>query len=296
MKHQVLNVDVSSARAVVDTYWMINKVSIAALNRMEAIKEGADESDPMREAMLEGIVGIRRLKQIYERYMIGSLDGSPVWDEYLSKVRGIGAVLAFQVIALVPDWTKHVSSIWAYGGLTPCYWLGVCEKGHKRMYSKEVVPLRPCVAPSAGPGSGTCGAKIVSVEFRNRAPRWERGAIGFWNPRFRTVCWLIARSFELQSPDRSFYRKEYDRFKARELHRVKQGHARNRALRMVAKLFIAHLHEAVNELCFGIKVEPYVLSFLGHQDVSSWRDAVAYDTSVESDGRRVYNRRVGGRA
>ena len=289
MKHPVLGVDTMSARALVDTYWMINKLSVAALNRLSAVERGTDEPDRMRQAMLEGVTGIRRLKREYERHMIDVLDGCPVWEDYLSHIRGIGAVLAFQAIVLVPDWTKHVSSIWAYAGLTPHCWIGECEKGHKRMYPREVTSLQPCKAPGKQVGE-VCGARIVTVTFRGRAPRRERGVFGFWNPRFRTTCWLIARSFEMQNPEKSFYRKEYDRFKAREAAQVSQGHARNRALRMVAKLFISHLHGAINELCFGVKPDPFVLNLPSHSHISVWQEAVAYDTAVVNGGKRHYSR------
>jgi hypothetical protein len=295
--HPILRVDPQIARALYDTYQMLIKTYTAALNRQAAIERHADEPHPERERLLAPLIKLRESKRELERQMADILDGVAVWEEFLQHIRGVGRVLAFEIIASVHDWTRPLSAAWAYAGLTPHYWIGRCDGGHKRMYPREITHASRCLVVSKSNGGSVCGEPIVAIQFVAGAPRRQRGVLGFWSPRFRTVCWQAARSFELQSPERSFYRLWYDRFKTREARRTETpGHARNRAMRLTAKLFLAHVWEAINDLHYDRKVVPYAAQYLavdGH-DIVPWREALQYDLRARRAERPRRKRGVGG--
>jgi len=122
MREQVL-------RAIADTFESIQKERIRANNKLQAIFRGVDEKDPLREKVYSQIARLEDLGKDLEKLMVEELKNIPVWQEFLMHVKGIGPRLAVRLLALPLEPAKHLSSWYAYFGLTPIYWLAECEEG-----------------------------------------------------------------------------------------------------------------------------------------------------------------------
>lgn len=99
-----------------------------------------------------------------------------------------------------------------------------------------------------------------------KAPKPKRGQKITWNPQLKTVCWKIADS--MVKHRKTYYRQFYDKFKEIEKQKhpeLSNLHIHNRALRKIAKLFLAHVFAKWYELK-GLKPpEPYPFAILGHE-------------------------------
>jgi len=270
-----MNHSSADLRAVVDSYTGLQKVRVACGNRLEAIQNGSDELDPTRIRVLQTVYNIlEQAEEAIRREMMTLVEDHPVYQLFLQHVRGISATLSARVLAFPWDPLRHTSSWWAAAGLVPGVWIETCKNGHKRMYTK---PVGSCVVTSKiGASVKACGAPMEKIEFEQGSRR-RRGVAAFWVDWLRVTMYLIARQFELQG---AWYRIFYLRCKARELKRVEtQGHARMRALRMTAKMFLSHLHEAFCD-AYGIPYKfPYPFEHLDHQ----LADRVSYKEVVEHD-------------
>ena len=57
------------------------------------------------------------IEQGYSKILEDFVVGEPIWEKYLSKVHGIGPVLASGLVALIDiSLAKHVSSLWKFSG------------------------------------------------------------------------------------------------------------------------------------------------------------------------------------
>jgi len=122
--------------------------------------------------------------------------------------------------------------------------------------------------------------KFAGLHVENgKSPRREKGTKTGFNPRARTLCWVIADTFiKTKSPYSEIYRKEVERQLKKEypkgyLHKLypkiykesdtklKEPHARARARRYMVKMFLKDLWIKWREL-LGLPVdEPYSARF-----------------------------------
>jgi hypothetical protein len=104
-----------------------------------------------------------------------------------------------------------------------------------------------------------------------------------FNIRLKSFCWKIASSFEKQKPEKSYYRRIYDRKKAYYMERpdLKKrveanekgiiGHIRNMALRYTVKRFLCDMWVFWRQM-EGLPVtKPYAFDVLGHTDYEKWQ-------------------------
>lgn len=125
-----------------------------------------------------------------------------------------------------------------------------------------------------------CGCGIAEKEhITGEAPKRKAGHHSFWNPRARTLTYLIGKQFLLGG---RFYKEQYYRFKEREKETrpdVSDGRRHNSAMRKTVQLFLAHLYQATNELQGLVPRIPYSFEYLNHSEDSfiHWKDVAAYD-------------------
>jgi HNH endonuclease/transposase IS116/IS110/IS902 family protein len=99
----------SELKDLVETLYDIQKVRIAISNRLS---RGEDTS-------LSGVRDyLRKLEKDIERRLRLRLEPEPVYRHYLSKIEGIGPILAANVVALLydPQRFRSVSALWHYAG------------------------------------------------------------------------------------------------------------------------------------------------------------------------------------
>ena len=214
-----------------------------------------------------------------EKLIRAQLKNHALYNQYLSRIIGIGPMLSAGLIAYIDDIEKfeHVSSLWQYCG----YGMNrYCPKCKKPTYqdveyetgktAKKLHPLERC--------------PICNTQTN---PIIQRRIIGYqsnWNDKLKVLAWKTGTSFVKQTPTRSKYRKLYDKIKAEEhkLHpnRIKKksktlysdGHLHNRAMRKVVKIFLAHLWQTWRRQKGLETTEPYAKQLLGHSVVEAFTD------------------------
>jgi hypothetical protein len=291
-------------RFLVEKYYDVLKPKVSTFNRIVAyVKDHASAYgiDPNQEhernaklyakvaddivsgkletpAEIADIVQVYRMVAAPAEYIAKKLDiyskDHPLRCNYLSNIQGIGRIISSGIIAWIGPISRfdNVSKLWAYAGFSAEHWKSTCERGHKFITTSK--PERCRVRMKKGKRAGEiCGAKLVKTESFKEPPRRTRGYVLFVNQKLHSFVWKIARSFEYQKPDKSFYRRMYDTYKAEEKRKgISDGHARNRALRKTAKLFLAHLWETWRRM-EGLPVsEPYMKKLLGHEYIPPQTD------------------------
>lgn len=203
------------------------------------------------------------LKKLAQR----EIDGVPIWDQWLSKVRGIGPCLAGGLIAWVdPRKAAHVSSLWRYCGLGVTSQGTVCLACGKRDENE----------PTSNACS--CGGTLFRV---GEADRRKAGQKLGYNPKCKTLAWKISSQFVRGG---GVYRELYDRLRSevdakpcRKVHldpKTKavvpcfDAHKHAKAMRMTAKIFLSHYWQRGRELLGLPAPKPFAFGVLGHDAAS----------------------------
>lgn len=270
--------DLIYCRVLADSYESIQKIRIAAENRLRSIKQGYDEADPVREFLLERIANLKEEEASFQKEMLRELRTEPIWQEFFVYIKGIGMTLGCKLLALNLQKQKNKSSWDAYFGLTDKYWKGICGEGHQMYYAKD--PLICNERMKEGDKLIPCKKPIEEKEFVGEAPRRKRGWKGFWNPRARVLYKLIADSFLKTG---KFYSEMYYTFKEHEKTKgldISDLQIHRRAQRKVVQLFLHHYYQALHEIEGTKARQPYQYEYLGHSPDSliDWKDVVAYDS------------------
>jgi hypothetical protein len=129
-------------RWLTDVYLQVQKIRIGMGNRIWAVENERDltdsEATEFRTQLYEQLHGAEGL---VASQMEKALEGHPAWP-WLQQVKGVGPVLAAQLLGLIGDIEKapSISSLWRFSGL------GVDEngqadrlkKGEKACYNKRL--------------------------------------------------------------------------------------------------------------------------------------------------------------
>lgn len=210
-------------------------------------------------------------------------ENHPLRVHYLSKIHGIGPVLASETIAwlsriILNEKTNTVSKLWAYCGLSSVHWESKCREGHK-MITTSAVSLCPVQVKKKGGKKEErepCGAKIVDSLFVRSPPKRKAGHVLMINTKLRTFCWKLGAQFERADTKKSQFRRLYLDQKSKYLTRPKLSEpiktktpgakrkVQMMTYRYVVKRFLSHLWYVWRKR-EGLPVtEPYAVKILGH--------------------------------
>jgi len=202
-----------------------------------------------------------------------------LYTQYLSRIQGIGHIIAGSFIAYIDDIEKfkNVSSLWQYCGYGMNRYCPECKKptSIKVKYATGKVanklhPFENCPV---------CNHKTTPI-LQKRTSGYQSN----WNDKLKVLAWQASTSFVKQSASKSKYRKLYDQIKKdeRRKHPVKKiikgktffndGHIHNRAMRKVSKIFLAHLWQTWRRQLGLEESEPYAKQLLGHSVVEAFTD------------------------
>ncbi|OPY76754.1 MAG: hypothetical protein A4E65_03104 [Syntrophorhabdus sp. PtaU1.Bin153] len=223
----------------------------------------------------EGQIITKRMRSVYEHLetlekktegvLKEIVDATPIWAQWMKDRKGIGAKMAGSLIAEILDISKFdtVSSLWAYFGLTSQYVLAECDKGHKIIMASDKHKTCPVLESDTGE---RCGGIITIIErVEGKAPKRKRGYHYLFNSRGKTLAWKIGQQFLKQGED--VYRQIYYKQKQKEKQKnpdISDGHAHNRALRKMVKIFLSHLWVEWRTIESLPVREPYAMEYLGH--------------------------------
>jgi hypothetical protein len=268
-------------RTLIDIYYDFQGQRIQTQLRIGASER--ERSLTKEEQSIYGITTIlenaHSFEKDAEKLITKQLKNHALYTQYLSKIVGIGPMIAAGLIAYVDDIEKfqHVSSLWQYSGYGANRFCPECKKptSVEVKYStgtiaKKLHPFNECPE---------CHAETISILQRRMS-----GYQSNWNDKLKTLAWKAGTSFVKQSAAKSKYRKLYDQIKKKErmIHPVKKvikgktfyndGHIHNRAMRKVVKIFLAHVWQTWRRQEGLEATEPYAKQLLGHSVVEAFVD------------------------
>jgi len=206
------------------------------------------------------------------KFMAGSLDGHPVWMAWLSRVKGVGPILACKMLS-------HIR-------VKPCR--EVVFKDPKAE-TKELIEVDRPYADTISALWRYAGYGVENGE-RERPAKGERRP---YNLRLKTTVFLAGSSFlRANSPYRQFYDSAKAQYEARDLARPTEQrwgkyHRHLAAMRRMNKMFLSHLWLVWREI-EGLPVrDPYVEEKLGHTHIVSPWDMVNPEVLPVPRRRRI---------
>ena len=193
---------------------------------------------------------ISKLEKEYRKNMGKLVLVEPIYVEFLDKIRGIDKVLSAKLIKGFDDCSSFdtVSKLWAF-----------------------------------------CGQDVVN----GKAPRRRKGETIRYNPKLKSLTWVVSDC--LMKANKGYYRQIYDTEKEKQLNqkypigfleekygkpykktdiKLSLGHAHNRALRKMRKIFLDHFWHASRELAGLPAKKNYVEGVLKHDHVVLWKKAI----------------------
>jgi len=304
-------------KSMCDTYKMVQKIRVAAENRLRAIKQEYDEKDPRRIIALNHIKSIERFEKEVVKEADEVLSSFPIYAEFLSKVNGISVRTSLRLLSLGLDINKELSSWYAYFGVVPIYWACTCEKGHKVLLPKDPFLTGATCIQSVKTNSDSdvvkdeetgkiqmvervemrkCGAKIVSAE--PKPPTKVRGYYHFWND-YAKETYFIVTDYWVKKPDNSFYGRVFINERRKLMERgvdyvrtvkgkvVPSRRATLSARRKAFKIFLAHMYQASRELNGMQYRMPYSFEFLKHDDFIDWKKVLEIEKSLRKKDKKI---------
>ena len=277
----------TSIRALTDLYYDLQKSRIALENRLRAIKQErshqSQEEAKVLSSVLEDVVRMEKaIPRAFQAYVVSS----PV-SPWLSHVKGIGIILAANLVSIYGDCSKFdtISKMWAYTGLHVIKRCENCKKRYfdseleKQKFIEKMVKRLEDMAQRRKNGS-----QFKKEEAENRvrgwicsceqpkpyscAPSMRGDEIPDWNKNARVLAFKIADSFIKHE---CFGQKLYKQFYTEELKKGKpKGKAYMTARRKVVKIFLANYWINARK-AVGLPTRvPYVQEYLNHTDIIEW--------------------------
>lgn len=255
----------AEVRAVVDSYYSMQKIRIGAGNQIGAMEREAAKGQETAE-------GVEPLKSI------------PVPTGLLGWLHDAGATIEDRIGKVLDIWTDELA-------------IGRWLKSH--------MGIGPILAAGliahidiARPNTAEC---IWSFAGLRPGIVWKKGMKRPFNAKLKTLCWKIVSSFKMQSwRDDCFYGKLYQQRKRYEVERneaggqaerakkllaespvkdkdvravwesgkLTAGHLDAMAMRWTVKLFLSHMYEVWRQMENLPVAKPFAYSQLKHQEAS----------------------------
>ncbi len=268
-------------RTLVDMYYDFQSQRIQTQQRIGASKREHLLSDD--ELSIYGITTIFENAQSFERdiekIIRTQLKNHALYNQYLSRITGIGPMFSAGLMAYIDDIEKfdHVSSLWQYCGYGMNRYCPKCKKPTSIQVSYDTGKTAKKLHPH----------EICTICQHKTEPILQKRTIGYqsnWNDKLKVLAWKAGSSFVKQSSAKSKYRVLYDKIKAEE-HKLhpdiikkksytlyNDGHLHNRAMRKVVKIFLAHLWQTWRRQKGLEATEPYAKQLLHHSVVEAFTD------------------------
>lgn len=257
-------------KLIVKEYYETQKYRVRLGNRMKLKKDGDDQKNSVdtqgilyvssREFFFldESYASALAREKEMEKMIHERLKDFPI-NEWFKGVKGCGDMMTAILITTIDiEKASTVSKIWQYCGLNPGE-----VRGMKKMSPKQAAENGFEVVREYDNFEGKKEVIAKTMDMI-RGDKLKAGYLAPFNQWIRTkLIGVLAGSF-LKS--RSPYRIYYDNLKTRELAKgTPKGHAHNRALRYMVKMFLADMYAVWREL-EGLEVRaPYQEEKLGHK-------------------------------
>lgn len=192
----------------------------------------------------------RKLEQKYKRAMNRFLTDQIVYNEFLSKIKGLGPIISTNLIKEFGDCSKYstVSKLWAHSGNNV-----IDGKSPKRKKGENI---------SYNPSLRTLTWKISESLLKH-------------NKAYYRDIYDAEKEKQLNRKyDEGVLEAKYGKPYTRSDISLSKGHAHNRALRKMRKHFLSHFWCASRELN-GLPIDTtYAEGVLRHTHITSWKEIV----------------------
>lgn len=126
-------------KCAVEALYDLQKTRIAVGNRAARQAEPAHLEDEQKAFFDELSGGLDDLEKQASKRLPGLLRGIPIWEEYLSAIKGVGPTLGAIIVGGFDIAREHtVSQMWAYAGLAVDSTSGRARRARKGMSREEV--------------------------------------------------------------------------------------------------------------------------------------------------------------
>lgn len=262
-----LSENIEFYKIMADIYIQLQKTRIASENRKRKVLK---QNNILITEMIDKI---KKNEKEYKSFIQDMLADEPIWKEFLQHVNGVGEIATMKLLSFPLDLKKNVTSWWSYAGLVPNVYKCQCEEGHKMLSPKEISICNY----KDFENKEECHAKIVSCQIGQS--RRYNGYKSFWNPKLKTLAFIVSDSFIKQG---KYYRKVFDFYKKKALEKgLQKAHAHMHAKRLTFKIFLSHLHQAGCELLGVPYRKPYQFEFLNHKSFISWKEVIELEIELK---------------
>lgn len=234
---------------------------------------------------------------ILKKQIQGEIKDHPLWTEWLSKVYGIGPIIAGGLIAWINiRKCPHAGNLIKYAGLAVVTDSYQCPNPDcKKTYQpEEIKPIEERISEGGTEEAARCTSCRTFLTIQGHADRRQKGKVIGYNPKLKTLFWKASQSFVKMSAEKSGYRRIYDdmrrKIEAKPCNKVHKNekdetipcfnaHKHAKACRATAKIFCSHVYQQYRRMAGLPFSKPFAFGILGH-DASGMIEPI-YDRTEE---------------
>jgi Transposase IS116/IS110/IS902 family len=216
-------------------YLTFQKMRISDVLRYKSMeRRDYIDKDTLKQFLKEQIGPMKRTENSIINAAAKQLKGMPVWDGWMSNIRGVGPVIGVQLVAMIQPVTdfETISRLWAYAGYA-------CDE------NGEAVKRKVGQQSRWNPSLKTAVHKLADCFIKTRSP-------------YREFYEAYKAEDRIKHPEPVKTDRKDRTGKAIRIYT--DGHIHNRAMRYMSKMFLSHLWLAWRELeGHDVPTNPYVI-------------------------------------
>jgi len=234
---------------------------------------------------------------ILKKQIQAEIKSHPLWTDWLSRVMGIGPIIAGGLIAWINiKKCPHAGNLMKYAGLAVVTDSYQCANPQcMKTYSPdEIKTIEERVSDGEAQEAARCPACHTFLKILGHADRRQKGQVAGYNPKLKTLMWKAGQSFVKMPAEKSGYRQLYDQFRKRiesqpcnKVHKNEKqeiipcfkAHMHAKATRATTKIFCSHVYQQYRKFAGLPFSKPFAFGMLGH-DVTSMIEPI-YDRAEE---------------
>lgn len=254
---EVLEEKRSYLHSLVKTFYDFQDTRISFDNRFRQLLEDKDEEEEPDDFIVRLAQDARSFEDKIEKEISDAIQGIPLFERYLSKVKGIGDIMGANIIARLATKREYKQSKKKRD--KPHHYATVVDEDEDWWYVE---------APSVMEVANTVSSLWKYSGYAPDQSR-EKGKQANWNPDVKKMIHKCSTSF-IRANGRyaEIYRSEKENYHADPRHDDKSdGHIDNMARRKIKKLFLQHLWVTFREFRGLEKTQPYVQAHENHADI-----------------------------
>lgn len=204
----------------------------------------------------EMIAKTKDIENENKKLMIDFVEQTPIYQDFLSKIRGIGPVLSANLIKEFGDCSKYdtISKLWAHTG-------------------NHVVDNK---APKIH--------KDMKFNPKLRTLTWKIGeSLMKLDKGYYRILYIAEKLKQLKREYEPGYLKENFNGYKEESTNLSKGHAHNRAMRKIRKRFLDHFWFVSREMNGLPTQKNYIEGIKGHTDITTWREMLDMENLLKEE-------------